>query len=310
MTAHSHHHSHPPRTFGRAFAVGVTLNSAFVLAEVAYGLSAHSLALISDAGHNLSDVLGLVAAWGAIKLAQSPPTPRRTYGLRRSTILAALANAAMLLFVTGAITFEALSRFRNPPAVNSLTIIWVAAIGVVINGVTAAMFAAGRKDDINIRSAFAHLAADALIAFGVVLTGVAILYTGWRWLDPAISIAIGILIAAATWRLLKESVGLAMDVVPPHIDPVAVEIYLASLPEVTAVHDLHIWAMSTTEVCLTAHIVTSRSTLDDEWLASARRELQTRFLIHHSTLQVERECLDHGCEQADAPARDRLSFTR
>jgi cobalt-zinc-cadmium efflux system protein len=295
VKAHSHAHSHAPGNFGRAFAVGVTLNSAFVIAEVAYGLSAHSLALISDAGHNLSDVLALGAAWGAIKLAQSRPTARRTYGLRRSTILAALANAATLLFVTGAITIEALSRFRNPPAVNTSTIIWVAAVGVVINGVTAAMFSAGRKDDINIRSAFAHLSADAVIAFGVVLTGVAIFYTGWRWLDPAVSIVIGVMIAAATWRLLKESVDLAMDVVPAHIDPVAVEKYLASLPEVTAVHDLHIWAMSTTEVCLTAHIVTSRSTLDDAWLASARRELHSRFLIHHSTLQVEQECLDRGC---------------
>ena len=300
MESHSHPHSHAPKNFGRAFAAGVTLNAAFVVAEAAYGFSAHSLVLISDAGHNLSDVLALFAAWGAIRLSRSRPTPRRTYGFRRSTILAALANAATLLFVTGAITFEAVRRFRNPAPVAAHTIIWVAAVGVLINGITAAMFASGRKADLNIRSAFTHLAADALIAFGVVLTGLAIRYTGWTWLDPAVSIAIGVLIAVATWRLLTDSVNLAMDAVPRNIDPHAVEQYLASLPEVTAIHDLHIWAMSTTEVCLTAHLVTSRTMLDDAWLSTARRELRARFEIDHSTIQLEQGCVGHECEQADA----------
>lgn len=298
--SHAHSHSHTPKSFGRAFAVGVTLNGAFVITEVVYGLSAHSLALISDAGHNLSDVLSLLAAWGAIKLARSRPTARRTYGMRRSTILAALTNAAALLFVTGAISFEAVRRFRDPSPVGATTIMWVAAVGVVINGVTAAMFASGRKDDINIRSAFAHLAGDALIAFGVVLTGLAIRYTGWFWLDPATSLVIGVIIAMATWGLLKESVNLAMDAVPENIDPVAVEGFLRSLPTVTAVHDLHIWAMSTTEACLTAHLVTSRDNLNDAWLARARTELHTRFEINHSTIQLELGDSAHECDQADA----------
>lgn len=298
-SSHSHSHSHAHRSFGRAFAIGVTLNAAFVVTEIVYGLSAHSLALISDAGHNLSDVLSLLAAWGAIRLARSRPTARRTYGLRRSTILASLANAATLLLVTGAITLEAVRRIRNPSPVGATTIMWVAAVGVVINGITAAMFASGRKDDINIRSAFAHLAGDALVAFGVVLAGLAIRYTGWLWIDPATSIAIGVVIAVATWGLLKESANLAMDAVPKNIDPFAVQNYLASLPEVSAVHDLHIWAMSTTEACLTAHLVTSRDGLDDAWLASTRRELHERFRIDHTTIQLEQGNLEHECDQAD-----------
>lgn len=296
---HSHGHSHVPAYFGRAFAIGVTLNAAFVVTEIGFGLSAHSLALISDAGHNAGDVLGLLAAWGAIRLARTRPTSRRTYGFRRSTILAALANAATLLFVTGAITLEAVQRFRNPAPVSAMTIVWVAAVGVLINGVTAALFASGRKSDINIRSAFAHLAGDALISFGVVLTGLAIRYTGWLWLDPATSIAIGAIIAFATWGILKESVNLAMDAVPEHIDPSAVEQYLGSLPGVSAVHDLHIWAMSTTEACLTAHLVTPESGLDDAMLASARKMLHERFRIDHSTIQLERGNPEHECEQAD-----------
>lgn len=297
--SHAHTRAHAPPNFGRAFAIGVTLNAAFVVTEIVYGISAHSLALISDAGHNAGDVLGLLAAWGAIRLARSRPTSRHTYGLRRSTILASLANAATLLFVTGAITLEAVRRFRNPAPIGATTIIWVAAVGVVINGVTASMFASGRKSDINIRSAFAHLAGDALIAFGVVLTGLAIRYTGWLWLDPATSIAIGVVIAAATWGILKESVNLAMDAVPGHINTLDVEGYLVSLPEVSAVHDLHIWAMSTTEVCLTAHLVTPDSTLSDARLASTRKVLHERFGINHSTIQVERGDLDHACDQAD-----------
>lgn len=291
-------HSHAPASFGRAFAIGITLNAAFIVTEIIYGISAHSLALISDAGHNLSDVLGLLAAWGAIRLARARPTSRRTYGLRRSTILAALANAAMLLFVTGGITLEAIRRFRDPAPVAATTIIWVAAIGVIVNGVSAALFASGRKGDINIRGAFAHLASDALISFGVVLTGIAIRATGWLWLDPATSIAIGAIIAVATWSLLKDSINLAMDAVPDHIDPLDVERYLASVPEVSGVHDLHIWAMSTTEVCLTAHLIAPGGTLSDARLASIRQILHDRFGIEHSTIQVERGDVDNACDRA------------
>jgi cobalt-zinc-cadmium efflux system protein len=280
--------------------IGVALNTAFVVTEVIYGLSANSLALISDAGHNLSDVMGLLLAWGAIRLSRTRPTARRTYGLRRSSILAALANAAMLLFVTGAITVEAVRRLWNPAPVVASTIMWVAAIGVLINGVTAALFASGRKSDINIRGAFAHMASDALIAFGVVVTGFAIRATGWLWLDPVASIAIGLVIAVGTWSLLRESVNLAMDAVPENVDSAAVESLLGSINGVSAVHDLHIWAMSTTETCLTAHLVAPAG-LEDKTLAFARTELREHFGIGHSTIQVERSD-EAPCEQADEGA--------
>ena len=299
--AHSHSHSHATPDYSRAFMIGVGLNTAFVITEAVYGFSANSLALISDAGHNLSDVMGLLLAWGAIRLSRSRPTARRTYGLRRSSILAALANAAMLLVVTGAISVEAIRRLWSPSPVAADTIMWVAAVGVVINGVTAALFASGRKSDINIRGAFAHMASDALIALGVVLTGFAIRATGWLWLDPVASIGIGLVIALATWSLLRESINLAMDAVPENVDAAAVESLLASIDGVSAVHDLHIWAMSTTETTLTAHLVAFAG-LDDRTLACARTELHERFGIVHSTIQVERGDADQPCKQADEAA--------
>ena len=274
------------------------MNTAFVAAEAFYGFSANSLALLSDAGHNLSDVMGLLLAWGAIRLSRTRPTKRRTYGLRRSSILAALANAAVLLFVTGAITIEAIRRLRDPAPVAGSTIMFVAAIGVVVNGVTAAMFASGRKGDINIRAAFAHMAADALIALGVVVTGFAIRQTGWQWLDPATSIAIGIIIGLATWSLLKESVNLAIDAVPENIDPEAVENFLCSQPGVREVHDLHIWAMSTTEPCLTAHLTVPDTGWSDSTLTDVRTSLHRKFGIEHSTLQVERGDSVDECNQS------------
>ena len=280
--------------------IGVALNTAFVITEVVYGLSANSLALVSDAGHNLSDVMGLLLAWGAIRLSRTRPTARRTYGLRRSSILAALANAAMLLFVTGAITVEAVRRLWSPAPVVASTIMWVAAVGVLINGVTAALFASGRKSDINIRGAFAHMASDALIALGVVITGFAIRATGWLWLDPVASIAIGLVIAVGTWSLLRESVNLAMDAVPENVDSAAVESLLGSIDGVSAVHDLHIWAMSTTETCMTAHLVAPAG-LEDKTLAFARTELREHFGIGHSTIQVERSD-EAPCEQANEGA--------
>ena len=292
-----HGHGHGPPDFNRAFAVGIALNIGFVMAEATYGLSAHSLALISDAGHNLSDVLGLLLAWTAIRLSKSRPTARRTYGYRRSSILAALGNAALLLFVTGAVTWEAVRRLAHPEPVVAMTIVWVAAVGILINGATAMMFFAGRRHDVNIRGAYLHMASDAIVAAGVVAAGLLIRQTGWLWLDPVVSIAIGVVITFGTWGLLRESVNLAMDAVPEHINPDDVQAYLAGLPGVEAVHDLHIWAMSTTETALTVHLVTPDDRLDDGRLATVCHDLRTRFQIGHTTIQFEHGDDAHPCAQ-------------
>lgn len=297
-----HSHSHAPREFNRAFAIGAALNLAFVVAEVVWGLSAHSLALLSDAGHNLSDVMGLLLAWGALRLSQSEPTARYTYGLRRSSILAALVNAGMLLFVTGAITWEAIRRLEHPSAVVAGTVMWVAALGIAVNGSSALLFLGGREKDINVRGAFAHLAADALIAAGVVVAGGVMRVTGWHWIDPVVSIAIGVLVALATWGIFRESMNLSMDAVPEHIDPAEVERYLASIPGVRAVHDLHIWAMSTTETALTVHLVAPDCRLGDHGLTQTANELRRRFRIGHSTIQIEDGDPAHECEQS-SPTR-------
>jgi cobalt-zinc-cadmium efflux system protein len=286
---HSHglgRHVHAPADFGRAFAIGIALNLAYVVGETCFGVIANSLALLADAAHNLGDVLGLVAAWGASLLSQRRPEGRYTYGLRGSTILVALANAVVLLVVTGGIAWEAIRRVTESPAIAGLTIIVVALIGVVVNGATALMFMSGRKHDLNIKGAFVHMASDALIAFGVALAGAFILWTGWTWLDPAISLAIGIVIVIGTWALLRDSVNLALAAVPRGIDRNAVENYLASLPGVTAVHDLHIWGMSTTETALTAHLVRPEGPADD-LLHHASHEMEHRFGIVHVTLQME-----------------------
>ena len=293
-----HGHAHAPANFNRAFAVGVALNVAFVVTETIYGLSAHSLALISDAGHNLSDVLGLLIAWVAMRLSRSRPTPRRTYGLGRSSILAALSNAAMLLLVTGAVTWEAIRRLQHPQPVIASTIMWVAAVGIVVNGITAVLFFSGRAHDVNIRGAFLHMASDALVSVGVVIAGLVIRATGLLWIDPAVSIVISVVITVGTWGLLKTSVNLAMDAVPEHIDPAEVERYLAEVPGVEAVHDLHIWAMSTTETALTVHLVTPDGAIDDERLRTTADVLRTRFRIGHCTIQLEHGDDAHPCTQA------------
>jgi cobalt-zinc-cadmium efflux system protein len=288
--AHSHHehgHSHAPPSNNAAFAIGVTLNLAFVVAEVVFGLAAHSLALLSDAGHNLSDVFGLLIAWGAIHIGKSLPTKHRTYGLRRSSILAALTNAIVLLVVVGGITWEAIKRIFQPEVVAGTTVIWVAAAGVIINTASALLFMAGREHDLNIRGAFLHMAGDAAVSVGVIIIGLAIRLTGWHWLDPVVSIVIGGVIVWGTWGLLRESVNLAMDAVPAGIDPHAVEEYLAGLPGVQAVHDLHIWGMSTTEVALTAHLVMPQPPADDKFLHEVSHELHERFDISHATIQIE-----------------------
>ncbi len=282
-----HEHNHAPANYGRAFAIGIILNLGFVVLEVIYGRLSHSLALVADAGHNLSDVLGLALAWGAMILARRSPTPERTYGFRRSSILAALINAAVLLISVGAIAWEAIGRLRNPSSVEGMTVIWVAAIGILINGGTALLFMSGRKGDLNVRGAFVHLASDAVITFGVVLTGAAMLYTGWTWLDPIVSLLIVALIVYGTWGLLRDSVNLALDAVPQGIDMNGVKEYLANLPTCADVHDLHVWGMSTTETALTAHVVLEKAACDDGLLAKIANELHDKFGIEHTTLQVE-----------------------
>ena len=283
----AHGHTHAPANYGRAFAIGVALNLAFVILEAIYGRLSHSLALVADAGHNLSDVLGLVLAWGAMMLARRRPTPERTYGFRRSSILAALINAAVLLISVGAIAWEAVGRVSSPHPVAETTVIWVASIGILINAGTAVMFMPGRKRDLNIRGAFLHMATDAVISLGVVLTGLAMLETGWLWLDPVVSLVIVALIVYSTWGLLRDSLNLALDAVPEGIDMKDVKEYLLALPTCIDVHDLHVWGMSTTEAALTAHVVMAQTVCDDALLAKITNELHQKFGIEHATLQVE-----------------------
>jgi cobalt-zinc-cadmium efflux system protein len=295
-------HSHGPPSNNAAFAIGVILNFGFVVVEVLYGLAAHSLALISDAGHNLSDVFCLLLAWGAMQLTKTAPTSRRTYGWRRSTILAALLNAVILLAAVGGITVEAIRRFAHPEEVAGGTVMAVAAIGIVINGVTAMLFMAGRKHDLNVKGAFLHMVGDAAVSFGVVIAAFAIRLTGWLWLDPMVSLAIGAVIVWGTWGLLRESLNLSMDAVPAGIDPDAVEEYLSGLNGVTAVHDLHIWAMSTTEVALTVHLVMEETPRTDDFLQSVSNGLRDRFGIGHATTQIESGHCERDCRQAPAQA--------
>ncbi len=285
---HGHHgHSHAPADFGRAFAIGITLNLAFVIVEAAYGFWANSMALLADAGHNLSDVLGLVIAWGAAALAKRAPSRRFSYGLRGATILAALGNAIILLIAVAFIVYHAVMRLIIPDVVQGQTVIIVALIGIVINGVTAWMFARGRKGDINIRGAYLHMVADALVSAGVVVAGILILTTGWLWVDSITSLIVAGLIFIATADLARESLTMALGGVPRSIDPDAVEAELAALPGVARVHDLHIWPMSTTETVLTAHLVIPAGPPGDAFLTSARKTLHDRFGIGHVTLQVE-----------------------
>lgn len=293
-----HDHSHSTSNFNAAFAIGIALNTAYVLFEVVFGFIGHSLALLADAGHNLSDVLGLLLAWGASAMAKSAPTKRRTYGLRGSSILAALFNAIFLLISVGAIVWEALRRFRAPTDVAANTIIWVSLIGIAINTTTALMFRPGREGDLNIRGAFLHMAADAGISAGVVIAGCAILWTGWSWIDPVVSLTISAVIIWGTWDLLRESTNLALHAVPREIEPEKVERYLAQLPGVARVHDLHIWAMSTTETALTVHLVKPDGNIDDELLARVCDDLQTQFHIGHVTIQLECGSDAHPCKQA------------
>ncbi len=283
---------------GRAFAIGVGLNVAFVVVETAYGLAANSVALLADAAHNLSDVLGLLMAWAAMRLATRKPSPTHTYGLRRATVLAALANAVFLVTVVGGVAWEAIGRLQRPEPVVGASLLEVAAVGVVVNGVSALFFFRDRSDDVNIRGAFLHLAADAAVSLGVVITGAIILRTGQSWLDPAASLAVSLVILYGTWGLLKEATHLLLDAVPAHVDLAKLRAYLESLPEVVEVHDLHVWAMSTTEVAMTAHLVMPWCPKPPAFLSDLGANLKKKFRIDHTTVQLEPNEAVGACHQA------------
>ncbi|MBX3196708.1 MAG: cation transporter [Labilithrix sp.] len=295
---HGHTHAHGPVNHDRAFFVSVALNLGFVVAEVIFGIVSGSMALIADAGHNLGDVLGLVLAWGATWLARKKPSKRRTYGFRRITILAALANAVLLLVATGAIAWESIRRLGSPSAVESKTVIVVAAIGAAINGLSALGFRKGGKHDLNLHGAFLHLVADAAISLAVVVTGVVLLFTSWNLLDPIVSLAVSVVIVGGSWGLLRKSVNLALDAVPEGIDVDAVRAFLEGLPDVVEVHDLHIWAVSTSETALTAHLVMPGDSCHPRFLGDVCKTLHDELGIAHSTLQVEEPGAPDPCRLA------------
>jgi cobalt-zinc-cadmium efflux system protein len=292
---HRGHHHGDPNQQGRIFVVAIILNSLFVTIEFAYGFIANSTALIADAGHNLSDVLGLFLAWGASILTRKAPSQRYTYGLRSTSILAALANSMLLLVASGAIAWEALQRFYHPPEVAGGMVSLVAAVGIVVNGLSAWLFVKGSKTDLNMRGAYLHMAADAAVSLGVVLAGIAMMFTRWYWLDPVVSLLIVAVILISTWGLLKQSVKLALGAVPSHVDIVALTGYLKQCQGVQDIHDLHVWGMSTTESALTVHLVMPDGYPGDVFMDSIERTLRERFSVQHSTLQVEQGTTQHFC---------------
>ena len=299
MSSHAHDHagrSHAPKDFGRAFALGVALNTGFVALEAVAGWLTGSLALLADAGHNLSDVAGLLLAWGAATMAKRKPTVSRTYGLGRSTILASLGNAILLLIAVGAILWEAAHRFGNPHPISEWTVAAVAGAGILVNGFTAWLFIAGAKGDLNVRGAYLHMVADAAVSLGVVLAAFAVMATGWLWLDPGISVVIAIVIAWGTWGLLTESTQMALDGVPSGMSHSEISDWLNQQPGVAGVHDLHVWSLSTTETALTAHLVRPGAALDDAFLTATAAALKARFGIGHATFQIEAgdDCADCG----------------
>ncbi len=303
---HDHHHehehgaaghSHAPKSFGMAFAIGIALNGGFVVIEAFYGWLSHSVALLSDAGHNLGDVLGLAAAWLASYLVKRAPTARFSYGLLGSSILAALFNAVLLLVTVGAISWESILRLAAPQPVVASTVMIVAAIGIVVNGVTAWLFASGKDSDLNLRGAFLHMASDALISAGVIVAGLVIALTGWLWLDPLTSLAINAVIVWGAWGLMRDSVAMAMAAAPAGVDPAEVRAFLTSQPGVEDLHDLHIWSMSTTEIALTCHLVTPGGAPGDAFLHELCVQLKQRYRIGHPTIQIETE-RDGACALA------------
>lgn len=293
--SHGHSHSHGAPDHNRAFAVGVVLNVIFVIIEVVYGTIADSLALIADAGHNLSDVGSLLLAWGASALATKAATEKRTYGLRKATIMASLASAIMLMVVLGGITWEAIRRLLNPEPVAGLTVMVVAVAGVVINTVTALLFVRGQKHDLNLRGAFLHMAADAGVSLGVAIAGILIIFTGRLWIDPVVSFVIVVVVFIGTWGLLRDSLNYAMDAVPAHIDIPGIKNFLLGFDHVNGIHDLHVWPLSTTEIALTVHIVVDDDSLDNDFLLKLQRHLHDHFGIEHSTIQVETSRSENVC---------------
>ncbi|KAF0141820.1 MAG: cation diffusion facilitator family transporter [Stygiobacter sp.] len=294
---HNHNHSHEKLDYNKTFAFAIILNVIYIIVEFVFGLRINSMALIADAGHNLSDVLGLLLAWGATYLARTLTTTTRTYGLRKSTILAAFFNAIILLIAVGAITIEAVRKFISPEPVQGTTMMVVAGIGIVINTLTALLFLKGKENDINIKGAFLHMAADAGISLGVVMAGLIITYTNWLWLDPAISLLIVFVITIGTWGLLKDSFMLSMDAVPDKINVPKVKQYLTSLPTVKDLHDLHIWGMSTTETALTAHLVVEKFPANNQLVETINSKLHDEFGIEHPTIQLELTSETNNCEK-------------
>lgn len=294
---HSHEHDHAPKDFNQAFAIGIALNIAFVAIESFYGWKVNSLALLADAGHNFSDVIGLVLAWGGALAVKLRPNIRHTYGWKRATILAAFANALLLLVAMGGLIWEAFGRLATPQPMQGFTIMAVAAMGIFINGVTAMLFMRGSKNDLNIRGAFLHMAADALVSLGVVFAGALALWYGWNWLDSIVSLLIAIVIVISTWSLFYESLHLLFDGVPKQIHLPSVQSYLESLAGVVNVHDLHIWAMGTSQIAMTVHLVMPEGCKGDEFLEEVAEALHDRFEIVHPTIQIERKLTHHGCDQ-------------
>ena len=286
MNTHQHSHNHAAN-YDRAFIIGISLNVLFVLVEAYYGWRSDSLALLSDAGHNLSDVLGLLMAWGGFYLARLRPSQKHTYGLGRATIMTAMFNALILLLVVGGITLEAIDRFAQPVPIQGGIVMLVAAIGVVINGFTAWLFMSGNKHDLNLRGAFLHMVADALVSLGVVIAGAVFIWTGWAWLDPVISLLIALVILLSTWGLLRHGLHLSLDGVPASIELDSVRNYLSDLPGVSTIHDLHVWAMSTSEIALTVHLVMPDGHPGDDFLCGITNALHHDFAITHATIQVE-----------------------
>ena len=295
---HTHEHTHAPGGHDRAFAIGIALNLAFVAIEAVYGVLAHSMALLADASHNLSDVLALGLAWGASVLGRRVPSERFTYGLRSSSILAALVNAMLLMLVVGGIALEAIQRLMNPVPVTSTTVVWVALVGIAVNGVTALFFLRDREHDLNVKGAFLHMAADAAVSLGVALAGVGMLYAGWVWLDPVMSLAIAAAIVGSTWGLLRDSLNLSLHAVPSRIDTEHVRGYFHGLDGVAEFHDLHIWGMSTTETALTVHLVMPDGHPSDRFIAQVSCDLRERFHVGHATIQVETGDELHPCPLA------------
>jgi cobalt-zinc-cadmium efflux system protein len=288
-------HNHAPGGYNRAFGIGIALNLGFVAVEAFYGWHIGSLALLADAGHNLSDVAGLVLAWVATLAGRYTPDHRYTYGWRRASIMAAFANAILLLVAMGSLAWEALSRLNAPAPTEGYTIIVVAAVGIVVNGITAAMFMSGRSSDLNVRGAFMHMAADALVSLGVVIAGVLYLWTGWHWIDPVTSLAIALVIVLGTWGLFRQSLHLLFDGVPESVDLMAVQKFLLSQAGVEDIHDLHVWAMGTADIALTAHLVIPAGHPGDAFFEDIERGLHDRFEITHSTIQIDLDRRDHGC---------------